>query len=88
MSVEIFLRREERAMSEAVVTINGHRLSEGQAMTVRVALTDFLFTMADPMALGDDRHGRYMRDGYRDRVKEMLFLMKLNPVTPADSVEP
>lgn len=62
-------------MSEAAITINGHTLTEGEAMTVRVALTDFLFTLADPNGLGDDDHGRRMTAGYRDCSKAVLRLM-------------
>lgn len=62
-------------MSEAAISINGHTLTEGEAMTVRVALTDFMFTLADPNRLGDDEHGRRMTAGYRDCARTIIRLM-------------
>lgn len=64
---------------EPVITINGHQLSTGQAMTVRVALVMFLSEMdAEKYPLGKDEHGIAMRDGYRARLSELLELIALN----------
>lgn len=52
-------------MTEAEIIINGTRLNTAQAMTVRVALTQFLIDMNPVDALGADTHGRFMRDAYR-----------------------
>lgn len=66
-------------MDEAIITVNGHELRVGEAMTIRVALTDFLFELSDPNALGDDAHGRRMTAGYRDCAKSILRLMTAEP---------
>ena len=55
-------------MNEPTITINGHQLTEGQAMTVRVALGSLLMDMQEPDALGKDYHGRFMRNAYIDNV--------------------
>lgn len=47
------------------MTINGHRLSPGEVMTLRSALEGFATELADPDALGDDEHGRAMTAAYR-----------------------
>ncbi len=59
-------------MGEPVITINGTQLSEGQAMTVRVALGAFAFDLKD--GLGDDDHGKTMTTGYRARLSEIFKL--------------
>lgn len=60
---------------EPDITINGTPLSQGQAMTVRVACGDFYMGLNSPVALGDDEHGHRMRKAYRERLKEVLQLM-------------
>ena len=62
---------------EPEIVVNGVRLSEGQAMTVRVALTTFHGEMLRPAALGDDEHGRHMSKAYGQRAEEVLTLMLL-----------
>lgn len=62
-------------ISEAEVTINGQRLSEGQVMALRVAASIYWENMQDENALGDDEHGRRMVLAYRDRLAEILRLM-------------
>jgi hypothetical protein len=57
-------------MSEPLITVNGHILSDGQAMTVRVAL-EHLASQMRQIGLGDDDHGRAMAKGYCDRVAEI-----------------
>lgn len=49
---------------EPEITVNGHTLAPGEAMTVRVALQSFAESLAQRDALGDDEHGRRMRDAY------------------------
>jgi hypothetical protein len=49
---------------EANVTVNGKRLTIGEVMTLRVALTTFASNMQKPDSLGDDEHGKAMREGY------------------------
>ena len=63
-------------MAEAHILINGQKLSEGQAMALRVACTSFREQMAGTHdALGDDPHGRRMAAAYADRLLEVLTLM-------------
>ena len=50
-------------MDEPIITINGHRLHTGQAMTVRVALQTFAIDLQRD-GLGDDEHGRRMTQHY------------------------
>lgn len=54
---------------EPEIIINGVRLGEGQAMTVRVALASF-----DPDC-GNDEHGREMTRLYTLRRNEVFKLM-------------
>ena len=60
---------------EPHITINGRELTTGQAMAVRVAITGFYEEMNDPKALGDDEHGRFMVEQYRNRLSEVLHLV-------------
>ncbi len=63
-------------MSEPQIEINGSKLSEGQAMAVRVACTSFLQDMSEGDApLGPDELGRRMAVLYRDRLREVLRLI-------------
>jgi len=63
-------------MGEPAITINGVPLSEGQAMTVRVACTDYQFRlMHEPDACGTDEHGLRMHAAYSERLHEVLTLM-------------
>jgi hypothetical protein len=62
---------------EAEIIINGHKLTFGQSMTVRVAIANMLMEFADPNALGEDEHGRAMTQGYRARASEVQdFIFK------------
>lgn len=62
-------------MDEPHITVNGQELTTGQAMAVRVALSNFFIEMGDPDALGDDEHGRAMVAAYSARAAEVLRLM-------------
>lgn len=62
-------------MSEPEITINGTELSEGQAMTIRVALETFALTLTDE-GLGTDGIGEALCKGYLARVddiRRMIF---------------
>ena len=62
---------------EPAITINGVALSVGQAMTVRVAVTNFAVDLkGDKDALGTDEHGVLMRTAYLTRLHEIFMLMK------------
>lgn len=61
-------------MKEARITINGVELSEGQSLTVRVALESFLMEIATN-GLGDDAHGKTMAGNYTARGLEVRALM-------------
>lgn len=61
---------------EPTITINGVTLNSGQAFALRVAASSFLMEMGEPSALGGDDTGRGMAAGYRDRIREVLALIK------------
>jgi hypothetical protein len=62
-------------MTEPTISINGHTLTEGQAMAVRVAVGSFLLLNSEPDSLGDDEHGRRMTQAYAARLMEVQKLM-------------
>lgn len=62
-------------MAEAQIAVNGINLTHGQAVAVRVALTDLLQSTSDSNALGEDAHGRAMTKAYFDRTSEVLELI-------------
>jgi hypothetical protein len=52
-------------MDELVITVNGVRLTQGQALTVHVALNAYAGHLsAKENTLGDDEHGKAMKEGY------------------------
>jgi hypothetical protein len=55
---------------EASITINGHQLTSGQSMTIRVALENFAMDLSQD-GLGDDALGLAIRDGYLTRIREI-----------------
>ena len=59
---------------EALITVKGVTLTEGQSMTVRCALESFDADLAGP-GLGDDEHGVGMVEAYRARVQEIRALV-------------
>ena len=60
---------------EADVIMDGTRLSPAHVMAVRVACAAYHADMQDPLALGDDEHGKRMTVAYRDRLAEVLRLL-------------
>ena len=66
-------------MREPNITINGHTLTDAQAMTVRVALQELLLDMRYRGALGNDEHGEAMRTGYVQRAQEINIMMAGQP---------
>jgi hypothetical protein len=63
-------------MDESRIVINGVELTEGQSMTLRVAVTNLHSQMAsDPDRLGTDDNGRTLTKGYRERSAEVLSLI-------------
>jgi hypothetical protein len=61
--------------SEAIVLVNGVLLTEGQALSLRMAVTMFLGELDDPTRydVGDVQVGNY-----RARLREILALMRRN----------
>lgn len=57
---------------EALISVNGLMLTKAQSITVRMACTIYLLEMANPDALGDDKHGRTMAENYKGRLEEVL----------------
>jgi hypothetical protein len=62
-------------MPEPIITINGVQLNTAQAMTMRVALTNFVIDLKEPDALGNDETGIAIRNGYRARLNEIFNLI-------------
>ncbi len=58
---------------EPAIIVNGHTLTEGQAMTVRVAIEMFAVDLRS--GLGDDQHGRVLTAIYLDRIREIRALI-------------
>ncbi|RXT29334.1 hypothetical protein B5P46_11675 [Rhizobium leguminosarum] len=67
---------ELRMSGEPQIEINGTKLSEGQAMALRVACTSFFQKMSEgDSPLGPDELGRRMAALYRERLREVLWLI-------------
>jgi len=62
-------------MADPIITINGRPLTEAEVNTLRVAVTSFHSEMSDPLALGDDEHGRFMTSAYRVNAGSILWLI-------------
>jgi hypothetical protein len=60
--------------SEPIITVNGTPLTEGQAMTVRVAVQHFAYYLAQH-GLGEDERGKGITTGYLARIGEINKLM-------------
>jgi len=63
--------------TEAKITVNGHTLSYGQSMTVRVALGSFARDLEEE-GLGDDEHGIAMTKLYQKNINEIF--KKMSPL--------
>ena len=59
---------------EATITINGIKLTNAEAMTVRVAINSFLIGLRDGH-LGDDDVGKSLTTGYTTNGSTVLRLM-------------
>lgn len=57
------------------IHINGEPLAPGEAESLRCAVTALHSEMSDPLALGDDEHGRTMTRLYRENMERILVLM-------------
>ena len=64
-------------MSEPTITVNDTELSEGQAMTVRVALETFALMLSHE-GLGEDETGIAICRGYLARIEEIRAMMFRN----------
>lgn len=73
-------------MREPTVNINGTSLAKEQAMTLRVAVTDFLTRMSNVGELGEDQTGEDIRQRYLARSTEIVSLM-LSPAAPSLAIE-
>lgn len=63
----------EMATDEPNIVINGRHLTEGQAMTIRVAVQNFAMTLQD--GLGDDPNGVAICRGYQINIAEINAIM-------------
>lgn len=69
------MQDEKTGFAEPDITINGTALTFAQAMTLRVAIGQFLMGLQEPDALGDDEHGLVMTKAYKARAGEIMQLM-------------
>lgn len=67
----------ENAMHvEAKIDINGHRLTDAESATVRVAVESLATLLADSQfALGDDEHGKQMSVNYLARINDLRKIL-------------
>lgn len=63
--------------NEPSIFINGVKLFEGQAMSLRVAVEMFISDLLES-GLGNDKHGIVMQKAYLQRLGEIRDLMFLN----------
>lgn len=66
-------------MKEPTVVVNGQQLTVAQALTVRVAVTLLMSTMASE-GLGEDPVGRTLAEGYGRACAEVLTIMQVKEV--------
>jgi len=59
-------------MDKLDITINGVKLDAGQAMTLHAALASYHTQMGEKGCLGNDEHGEFMREAYRQRSMEII----------------
>lgn len=57
------------------MTVNGAFLSEGQVMTVRIALESFAMSLGPQDSMGADDQGKHMRSAYLARLEEIRKMM-------------
>lgn len=62
--------------AEACMTINGGTISTGEAMTIRVAVAAFQDELIRD-GLGEDEHGKAMRDAYLACCRSILKQMSM-----------
>lgn len=55
---------------ESIITINGRILTNGQSMTIRVAIESFASSLEE-FGLGDDKHGKLMTKAYLKNINEL-----------------
>lgn len=65
-------------MNEPTVIVNGQRLSDGEVMTIRVALNSLISDVQQPDTLGVDEHGKVMASLYQKCAQSTLVKMS-NP---------
>ncbi len=61
-------------MSESLITINGVLLSEGQSLSVRVAIESFIIQLKID-GLGNDDRGNQITKSYLERLGEIQELI-------------
>lgn len=63
---------------EPKIIINGKEMSEGESMTIRVALSSFFVELQDNDALGKDKIGREIARLYRENMYGIFEVMRSN----------
>ncbi len=64
--------------NEALITINGIKLSTAQSLTVRVAVSSFVDDLVNN-GLGDDTHGKQMTEAYLNNLNSIIRLIHAPP---------
>jgi hypothetical protein len=59
-----------------IVSVNGEFLGEGELLTLRVALCSLIEDMRKPYAIGRDKIGREIAEGYIKCAQEILSKME------------
>jgi hypothetical protein len=68
---------------EAVITINGVRMTPGQSMVIRVAVMQMHAEMAQPLALGSDDRGISLATTYHRLLTSIIAEIMAEP--PVDT---
>lgn len=62
-------------MTPNTIFINGQHLTDPEVNALRVAVTALHSEMSDPLALGDDEHGRTMTGVYFRHCEQILRML-------------
>lgn len=66
---------------EPKIIINNVYLTEGEAMTIRVAVSSFMLDL-QRHGLGDDEHGEHMSTAYQHNLHHIIAIMQLSERKP------
>jgi hypothetical protein len=70
--------RKKEVSREPTIVINGSTISDGAAMTIRCALTNFAYDLRRN-GLGEDDHGKFMAAAYLTHIRQIQDLIDKTP---------